>query len=133
VPWAIPSQHPAYRDAPTGCPGCAGHPPDAGDGAGQCSRCGAILVCLDPPPGEVTVLRLVPVDTDLRPLPQRERRTIEVRWGDRRQADGTLARVYRLVDRQNDRYIERVVRADGATLHQDEPLSRHRGHGAARG
>jgi hypothetical protein len=78
------------------------------------------------------VLKLIPVDSSRRRLPRRHRRSIEVRWGERVQADGTTARVYRLVDRINDRYAEKVVRSDGDVLSQSEPLSRHRGHGSAR-
>jgi hypothetical protein len=40
-----------------------------------------------------------------------------------------MARVYRLVDRMNERYAEKVVRSDGDVLYQSEPLSRHREHG----
>jgi len=77
-------------------------------------------------------LTLVPCDADLRPLPRRERRTIQVEWGERTQDDGTVARVYRLIDRQHDRYVEKVIFADGTILKHDEALREHRGHGSAR-
>jgi hypothetical protein len=58
-------------------------------------------------------LTLVPCDPDSRALPRRKRRSIQVEWGERTQDDGTATRVYRLIDRQHDRYIERVTFADG--------------------
>ncbi|MGH7778101.1 MAG: hypothetical protein ACREPI_13135 [Candidatus Dormibacterales bacterium] len=57
---------------------------------------------------------------------------LRIQWGEKRQADGSWAKVYRLVDKVNDRYIEDVSHADSRTLHQNEPLSEHRGHGSAR-
>ncbi len=100
---------------------------------GRCPACGAILVCPDPGPNEVFRLTLVPCGSDSRPLPRRERRSIQVEWGERTQADGTVARVYRLIDHQHDRYVEKVTFADGAVFECDEPLREHRGHGSARG
>jgi len=46
-----------------------------------------------------------------------------------RQADGTLAKVYRAINRQTDAYVETVVHSDGTAFRQDERLSDHRGHG----
>jgi len=90
-------------------------------------------VCLDPGPNEVFRLTLVPCDADSRPLPRRERRSIRVEWGERTQADGTVARVYRLIDRQHDRYVEKVTFADGTVFECDESLREHHSHGSARG
>jgi hypothetical protein len=113
------------------CTDCLGFP-DGSNGPRQCSACGAILVAEDPPPGEVAILKLLPVDEKGRARPRRQRRSIEIRWGQRAQADGTLAKVYRVIDKANDRYIERTIRSDGAVIHGDEPLTAHRGHGSAR-
>ena len=41
--------------------------------------------------------------------------------------------VCRVVDREGDRYTERIVDAAGNVVQEiDEPLSKHRGHGAAK-
>jgi len=41
--------------------------------------------------------------------------------------------VSRVIDREHDRYTERIVDAAGNVVQEvDEPLSEHRGHGAAR-
>lgn len=64
-------------------------------------------------------------------LPRRERRSIQIDWGERLQADGTVAKVYRLVDQQNDLYVEKITLADGTLIESDEPLSQHRAHGSA--
>lgn len=133
MPWTIQHRHADGVEASGVCGACHGSPPDVGDGAGRCEACGAVLVCPDPGPNEVFRLTLVPCDVELRPLPRRERRTIQVEWGERTQDDGTIARVYRLVDRQHDRYVEKVIFADGTVLERDQALREHRGHGSARG
>ncbi|WP_336924202.1 hypothetical protein [Aquipuribacter sp. SD81] len=48
---------------------------------------------------------------------------------------GALTRHKRLIDRQNDRYFERVVEeGTGRVVHEtDHPLTEHRGHGSDRG
>lgn len=48
---------------------------------------------------------------------------------------GAPTRHERLIDRDNDRYVERVVEeGTGRVLHEtDHPLSEHRGHGTDRG
>jgi len=48
---------------------------------------------------------------------------------------GRLVRVERTIDKDNDRYIERVVDLQtGELLHEcDEPLSQHINHGTAKG
>ena len=45
---------------------------------------------------------------------------------------GRLAQHDRIIDREADRYIERVTAIDtGELVHEcDEPLSQHRGHGS---
>ena len=47
---------------------------------------------------------------------------------------GRWCKKKRVIDRQNDRYLEEVVDPDtGAVVHYcDEPLSRHQGHGDAK-
>jgi hypothetical protein len=130
MPWTIRSPLAEFAEHPQKCPACFGYPGSAG--SSQCSTCGAILVADDPPPGEVAILKLVPVDDQRRPLPRRLRRSIEVRWGERRQADGTMAKVYRVINKANVRYVERTVRQDGKIIECDEPLAAHRGHGSAR-
>jgi hypothetical protein len=133
MPWTIVSSNPTFVDDPSSCPECAGAPAAVpGVGSGQCQTCGAILVSDDPPPGEVFILKLIPVNAELTPMPSRQRRTLEIRWGERRQADGTFAKVYRAINKQTDQYIEKIVRADGSVFHRDEPLSQHRGHGSAK-
>jgi NAD-dependent dihydropyrimidine dehydrogenase PreA subunit len=64
----------------------------------------------------------------------RGHKVIEFRIGSRsRSADGASVRIDRLVDRTANRYHELVLRHDGTVLrHADEPLSEHRGRGAAR-
>lgn len=131
MPWTIQSRVPAPGDAI--CPACQGNPPAFGDGVGQCAACGVIYLGHDPGPAEVFRLELIPLADDGRPVSRRLRRSIQVEWGERRQADGTAARVLRVIDRQNDHYVERVRSTEGTLLQErDEPLSHHRGHGAAR-
>lgn len=132
MPWEIASRLSSFRDAPSACPECRGSPPDWGNGFGECSTCGAILVAADPAPGELITTTLVPVDERLKPLPARRRKTIQIREGWKCQADGTLARIYRLIDKQNDHYTESVRRDGKVAHHVDEPLTKHRGHGSAR-
>src|SRR5687768_6309292 len=103
MPWTIQPRRADRADLSAVCGECHGFPPDTGDGTGRCPACGAILVCPDPGPNEVFRLTLVPCGADSRPLPRRERRSIQVEWGERAQADATVARVYRLIDRQHDR------------------------------
>jgi hypothetical protein len=44
-----------------------------------------------------------------------------------------VRQVCRVVDRESDRYTERIVDATGNVVREiDEPLSQHRGHGAAK-
>ncbi|MGH7115721.1 MAG: hypothetical protein ACREE9_14665 [Stellaceae bacterium] len=47
---------------------------------------------------------------------------------------GVLARLERFIDRNTDRYFEKVTMCDsGEIVHEcDEPLSDHRGHGSAK-
>lgn len=49
-------------------------------------------------------------------------------------SSGRWMRKERIVDRENDRYFERVEDPEtGTVIHQcDEPLSEHRGHGSAK-
>jgi hypothetical protein len=63
---------------------------------------------------------------------KKERKQIQIEWGERVQADGTSAKVYRLINQLGDQYVEKVVRSDGTGLERDEALSEHRGHGSAR-
>lgn len=133
MPWTIEPRRLDRADAPAVCEVCRGSPPDSGDGTGRCVACGAILVSPDPGPNEVFRLTLVPCDAESRPLRRRARGSIQVEWGERTQADGTVARVYRLIDREHDRYVEKVKFADGTVFDCDEPLREHRGHGSARG
>lgn len=130
MPWTIRSAHPDLVD-PSSCDECHGEPPDTGNGTGQCSTCGTVLLCPDPGPNEVYRLTLILCDAERRPMPARQRRSIQIEWGERVQADGTVAKVYRLIDRQNDRYTEKITHHDGTVSERVEPLSRHRGHGSA--
>lgn len=132
MPWTIQPRRVAHAEATAVCEECHGAPQDSGGGTGRCQACGAILVCPDPGPCEVFRLTLVPCDADLRPLPRRVRHSVQVEWGERIQVDGTVARVYRLIDRQHDRYVEKVTFADGTVLERDHPLRDHRGRGSVR-
>jgi hypothetical protein len=50
-----------------------------------------------------------------------------------RKADGDYVDKERLIDRENDRYKERVVTEDGEVLRDvDEPLRVHQGRGSAK-
>jgi hypothetical protein len=59
----------------------------------------------------------------------------EVKSGDELHRDtGEWRQVHRVVDRDNDQYDEIVRRPDGTVVREvHEPLSKHRGRGAARG
>ena len=92
-----------------------------------------MLVAEDPKPGEFLTTTLIPLQpsTGL-PAARRRRRSIRIQDGYRRQADGSLGRVFRLIDRVNGRYCETVQR-DGVTVRDvGEPLREHRGHGSAK-
>jgi hypothetical protein len=55
-----------------------------------------------------------------------QRREVRVSVGD------TVEKL-RVIDRENDRYLEKVTAEDGTVLHEtDEHLSEHRGHGSAK-
>ena len=64
----------------------------------------------------------------------RRRRALERWFGDTFHRDsGTWRRLTQTVDRKNDRYRKQIMASDGkVVLDVDEPLSEHRGHGAAR-
>jgi NAD-dependent SIR2 family protein deacetylase len=52
---------------------------------------------------------------------------------DYHQDTGEWRQVSRLVDRENDRYAERIIDVAGNVVREvDEPLSQHRGRGAAK-
>jgi hypothetical protein len=51
---------------------------------------------------------------------------------DLHRASGTWSEVLRVIDRESDTYLEHIVRADGIVLSNEEPLSKHRGHGSAK-
>lgn len=52
---------------------------------------------------------------------------------ERRKSVGDYVNKERLIDRENDRYKERVVTEDGEVLRNvDEPLSAHHGRGSAK-
>jgi len=52
---------------------------------------------------------------------------------EQRKSVGDQVRKVRLIDRENDRYIERVETEQGEVIHEtDHPLSEHRGHGSAK-
>lgn len=92
-----------------------------------------MLVAKDPEPDEFLTTTLIPLDpsTGL-PAARRRRRSIRIQDGYRRQADGSIGKVFRLIDKVNGRYRETVQR-DGVTVRDvDEPLREHRGHGSAK-
>jgi hypothetical protein len=92
-----------------------------------------MLVAEDPKPGEFLTTTLIPLDPVTgQPVPRRRRRSIRIQDGYKRQSDGGLATVFRVIDKANDRYRETVKR-DGVTLRDvDEPLRDHRGRGSAK-
>ena len=50
-----------------------------------------------------------------------------------RKSSGELVRKCRLIDRESDRYRERIATRDGRIIREiDERLSAHRGHGSAK-
>jgi len=92
-----------------------------------------MLVAEDPKPGEFLATTLIPLDPSTgQPVARRRRRSIRIQDGYKRQTDGGLARVFRLIDKANDRYRETVERDGFAVRHVDEPLREHRGRGAAK-
>ncbi|HJS32854.1 MAG TPA: hypothetical protein VJ924_12740, partial [Alphaproteobacteria bacterium] len=51
---------------------------------------------------------------------------------DIRRSVGDWVRKFRLIDKKQDRYVERITTADGQIVHDDdERLSEHVGHGSA--
>lgn len=58
--------------------------------------------------------------------------TVEQRQGDDfHHESGEWRKIIRLVDRGNDRYVEKVVGPDGSVIRSvDQPLSEYRGHGS---
>ena len=131
MPWVLRPDSPYSSKHP--CPECNGTPPVNGDGTSQCPECDAVLLLPDPKPGELLTLKLIPVNNDLTRKPRRSRRGLEIKEGYKRQADGSVAKIYRLINQMSDRYIEEI-RRDGELIHRvDEPLSKHRGHGSAKG
>lgn len=130
VPWMLSSSRSVFRDHPQDCPECGGAPTLA---QGQCNTCGAMLVAEDPKPGEFLTTTLIPIDpATQRPVPRRQRRSIRIQDGYKRQSDGGLATVFRVIDKANGRYRETVKR-DGVMVREvDEPLREHRGRGSAR-
>jgi hypothetical protein len=58
----------------------------------------------------------------------------EVKAGDDyTRSTGTWSEVYRVIDRENDRYAERVTTSDGTIVRDvEESLSDHQGRGSAR-
>lgn len=129
MPWILqPSKEP-YVANPESCPSCAGHPRKNDS---QCSDCGAAFICDDPPPREVHILAITPVDQRGDPPPRRHRKDVEIRWGECRQFDGSFAAVCRSINKQFDRYVETTLRPDGSFVSTEEQLSQHRGHGSDR-
>jgi hypothetical protein len=61
-------------------------------------------------------------------------RPAQEQWsGDERSADGVWRDRQRVVDRERNRYIERVTDPDGTVIRDvDEPLDQHLGHGCDR-
>jgi hypothetical protein len=58
---------------------------------------------------------------------------LEGKSGESRSADGTWAERERAVDRENNRYREKVTLASGEVVQDvDGPLDEHRGHGSAK-
>lgn len=131
MPWTLQSRPDALRPDRL-CAVCEGTPPDTGRGTGRCGDCGAVLLCADPGLGEMFRLTFVPCRADGTPVPCARRQTMQIDWGERRQADGRMAKVFRLVDRQHGVYREKVTLGDEVIVDRDEPLADHHGHGAAR-
>lgn len=64
----------------------------------------------------------------------KKRPFIEGKWGDDlHRLSGVWNRLRRVIDRENDRYVEKIEAPDGTVLRDvDEPLPEHRGHGSAK-
>jgi hypothetical protein len=63
------------------------------------------------------------------------RPAVELLAGDVRQADGSVRRLRRLIDRRSDRYVEQLTDPRTETPARpitDQPLSAHQGHGSAK-
>lgn len=123
------------------CGGCGQALPDAraddpADGRSPCPACGSVARL-----GKVHAHGEVNFHVDLglkkRKLGFRSggrSRPAQEQWsGEERSADGVWRKRQRVVDRENNRYVERVTDPDGTVIHDvDEPLDQHLGHGSDR-
>lgn len=129
VPWTIRAGEVAQEPD---CFACGGTPASDANGFGRCESCGTLMICPDPPPGELYRITLIACDSNGIPLPHGERRPVQIDWGERVEADGRPAKVFRVVDKQDDLYVEKVSRAGETIIDRRERLSQHVGHGSAR-
>jgi hypothetical protein len=72
---------------------CGGPPASDANGFGRCESCGTLMICPDPPPGELYRITLIACDSNGIPLPHSERHPVQFDWGERVQADGRPAKV----------------------------------------
>lgn len=118
------------------CNGCGRqlhHLPDLPDGGRQpCPDCGSTARLF-----EETLTESVRLYASLRL--QQKRRGVKGYLVDlfagwqRRASVGDMVAKDRIIDREQDRYRERIATEDGVIIHEvDEPLSSHRGHGSAK-
>jgi hypothetical protein len=105
-------------------------PPEADpEGRTPCPRCGSLTRHFDQAVGGTVTAHGA--------LKGKARRTIggkpwlEFQTGDDLHPDtGAWSKLYRLIDRKNDRYVEQIIAEDGSAERVDELLTEHRGHGA---
>jgi len=97
-----------------------------------CTRCGSEAVKVDVHVTDTITMR---DSLDLKAKrPGMKRPFIEQRVGhEQRRDSGRWSKIRRVIDRENDRYIEHITDDDGNVVRDvDVPLSEHRGHGSDR-
>jgi hypothetical protein len=109
-------------------------PDDPGEGRPPCSACGSFGRLV-----KVFAHDEVTIHSDLGVKKKKlgfksggRSRPAQEQWsGDQQSADGVWRDRQRVVDRENNRYIERVTDPDGTVIRDvDEPLDQHLRHGS---
>lgn len=97
-----------------------------------CTRCGSHAVKVDMHVAETITLH-ERLDLKAKRLGSK-RPFMEQRVGDdQNRKSGRWSKIHRLIDRENDRYVEHIADEEGIVVRDvDVPLSEHRGHGSDR-